>query len=128
MANVAQNIVETLHASGVRRMYGVPGDSLNGLTEALRTHGGIEWVHTRHEEAAAFAAGAQVELVAAHVDSGLLADLPAGITVTPIESTLDLQAAMATAAKISVLYPKIGLRLNTGMISEMMPKKGRAMM
>ncbi len=48
---------------------------------------------------AAFAAGAQVELVAAHVDSGLLADLPAGITVTPIESTLDLQAAMATAAE-----------------------------
>ncbi|MCM1012531.1 MULTISPECIES: bifunctional phosphopantothenoylcysteine decarboxylase/phosphopantothenate--cysteine ligase CoaBC [unclassified Brevibacterium] len=48
---------------------------------------------------AAFAAGARVELVAAHVDSGLLADLPAGITVTPIESTLDLQAAMATAAE-----------------------------
>ncbi|MGO8470432.1 thiamine pyrophosphate-binding protein, partial [Rhizobium leguminosarum] len=47
MATVAQNIVETLHASGVRRMYGVPGDSLNGLTEALRSHGGIQWVHTR---------------------------------------------------------------------------------
>ncbi|MGW3945387.1 ubiquinone-dependent pyruvate dehydrogenase [Micrococcus endophyticus] len=62
MANVAQNIVETLHASGVRRMYGVPGDSLNGLTEALRTHGGIEWVHTRHEEAAAFAASAESQL------------------------------------------------------------------
>ena len=56
MATVAQNIVETLHASGVRRMYGVPGDSLNGLTEALRSHGGIQWVHTRHEETAAFAA------------------------------------------------------------------------
>lgn len=62
MANVAQNIIETLHASGVRRMYGVPGDSLNGLTEALRTHGGIEWVHTRHEEAAAFAASAESQL------------------------------------------------------------------
>lgn len=62
MANVAQNIVETLHASGVRRMYGVPGDSLNGLTEALRSHGGIQWVHTRHEETAAFAASAESQL------------------------------------------------------------------
>ena len=62
MATVAQNIVETLHASGVRRMYGVPGDSLNGLTEALRSHGGIQWVHTRHEETAAFAASAESQL------------------------------------------------------------------
>ncbi|QQT68584.1 bifunctional phosphopantothenoylcysteine decarboxylase/phosphopantothenate--cysteine ligase CoaBC [Brevibacterium casei] len=46
---------------------------------------------------AAHAAGAEVELVAAHVDTGLLSDLPADISITPIESTLDLQEAMETA-------------------------------
>ncbi|MGI6877790.1 ubiquinone-dependent pyruvate dehydrogenase [Microbacterium sp. gxy059] len=59
MPTVAHNIVETLHRSGVRRVYGIPGDSLNGFTDALRTNGGIEWVHVRHEEAAAFAASAE---------------------------------------------------------------------
>ena len=62
MATVAKHIVETLFASGVRRMYGVPGDSLNALTEALRQHTDMEWVHTRHEEAAAFAASAESQL------------------------------------------------------------------
>ncbi|MGH7090707.1 MAG: thiamine pyrophosphate-binding protein, partial [Stellaceae bacterium] len=60
--NVAELIVETLAAIGVGRIYGVVGDSLNGLTEALRRRGTIEWVHTRHEEAAAFAAGAEAQL------------------------------------------------------------------
>ncbi len=41
---------------------GVVGDSLNAITESLRKHGSIEWVHTRHEEAAAFAAGAEAHL------------------------------------------------------------------
>ena len=62
MATVARNIVESLHASGVRRMYGVSGDSLNGLTDALRDHGGVEWVPVRHEESAAFAASAESQL------------------------------------------------------------------
>ncbi|NHI17902.1 ubiquinone-dependent pyruvate dehydrogenase [Microbacterium excoecariae] len=59
MVTVAANIVETLAASGVRRVYGIPGDSLNGFTDALRTNGEVEWVHVRHEEAAAFAASAE---------------------------------------------------------------------
>ena len=54
--NVAEAIVETLHGIGVERIYGVVGDSLNGLTEALRRNGKIAWIHTRHEEVAAFAA------------------------------------------------------------------------
>ena len=58
--NVADLFVETLHQAGVERIYGVVGDSLNGLTEALRTHGTIEWVHVRHEEVAAFAAAGEV--------------------------------------------------------------------
>lgn len=59
---VADQFVETLAAAGVKRIYGVVGDSLNGLTEALRVHGGIEWIHVRHEEVAAFAAAADAHL------------------------------------------------------------------
>ena len=58
MTNVAENIVKTLHANGVDRVYGLPGDSLNGFTDALRKNGTIRWVHVRHEESAAFAAAA----------------------------------------------------------------------
>ena len=55
---VADNIIETLDRSGVRRVYGIPGDSLNGFTDALRKDQRLEWVHARHEEGAAFAASA----------------------------------------------------------------------
>jgi pyruvate dehydrogenase (quinone) len=55
-------MVETLAAAGVRRIYGIVGDSLNDFTDALRRHGGIEWLHLRHEEVAAFAAGAEAHL------------------------------------------------------------------
>ncbi len=65
-SNVADVLTEVLHSAGVKRIYGVVGDSLNGLTEALRKRGDIEWVHTRHEETAAFAAGAE-----AHLSGGL---------------------------------------------------------
>lgn len=59
MPTVADNIVATLKISGVRRIYGLPGDSLNGFTDALRRNGEITWEHVRHEEAAAFAAAAE---------------------------------------------------------------------
>src|SRR4029453_18211399 len=49
-------------AAGVKRIYGIVGDSLNGLTDAMRRQGVIEWVHVRHEEVAAFAAGAEAHL------------------------------------------------------------------
>jgi pyruvate dehydrogenase (quinone) len=62
MPSVADNIVATLNASGVRRVYGLPGDSLNGFTDAIRRHGGIAWEHVRHEESAAFAAGAEAAI------------------------------------------------------------------
>ena len=52
----------TLKASGVRRVYGLPGDSLNGLTDALRRDGEVAWVHVRHEEAAAFAAAGEAAM------------------------------------------------------------------
>ena len=59
---VADQFTETLAAAGVKRIYGIVGDSLNGLTDALRRQGQIEWVHVRHEEVAAFAAGAEAHL------------------------------------------------------------------
>jgi pyruvate dehydrogenase (quinone) len=59
---LADQMVDTLAAAGVRRVYGIVGDSLNGFTDSLRRHGGIAWMHTRHEEVAAFAAGAEAHL------------------------------------------------------------------
>src|ERR1700756_5774658 len=59
---VADQFAETLAAAGVKRIYGVVGDSLNGLTDSIRRQGKIEWVHVRHEEVAAFAAGAEAHL------------------------------------------------------------------
>src|SRR5919107_1417128 len=60
--NVAEMIIKTLEEVGVERIYGVVGDSLNGITEAIRSRGTIDWVHMRHEEAGAFAAGAEAHL------------------------------------------------------------------
>jgi pyruvate dehydrogenase (quinone) len=60
--NLAELLVDTLSAAGVKRVYGVAGDSLNGITEAIRTHESIKWIHVRHEETAAFAAGAEAHL------------------------------------------------------------------
>ncbi len=61
-ATVADVMVATLKASGVQRVYGIPGDSLNGFTDALRRDGAITWAHVRHEEAAAFAAASEAAL------------------------------------------------------------------
>jgi pyruvate dehydrogenase (quinone) len=61
-AKISNIIIETLAAVGVKRVYGVPGDSLNGITDAIRTHESIAWIHMRNEEAAAFAAGAEAHL------------------------------------------------------------------
>src|ERR1700751_2042073 len=60
--NVADLFVATLEQAGVKRIYGIVGDSLNGLTEALRNRGTIEWVHVRHEEVAAFAAAGEAQI------------------------------------------------------------------
>jgi pyruvate dehydrogenase (quinone) len=59
---VADQFAETLAAAGVKQIYGIVGDSLNGLTDSIRRQGKIEWVHVRHEEVAAFAAGAEAHL------------------------------------------------------------------
>lgn len=61
---VADIILDSLIASGVKRIYGVSGDSLNGITDAVRERGKekISWIHVRHEETAGFAAGAEAHL------------------------------------------------------------------
>jgi pyruvate dehydrogenase (quinone) len=59
---IADLFVATLEQAGVKRIYGIVGDSLNGLTDAIRRRGKIEWIHVRHEEVAAFAAGAEAHL------------------------------------------------------------------
>jgi pyruvate dehydrogenase (quinone) len=58
----ADYMAEALAQAGVKRIYGVVGDSLNGFTDALRRLETIEWIHVRHEEGAAFAAGAEAHL------------------------------------------------------------------
>src|SRR5437667_10736214 len=62
MTRVADLLVDTLVAAGVDRIYGLAGDSLNGITDSIRPRDNIKWVPVRHEETAAFAAGAEAQL------------------------------------------------------------------
>lgn len=60
--NVAEQFVDILVKAGVKRLYGVVGDSLNPVVDAVRRNSAIDWVHVRHEETAAFAAGAEAQI------------------------------------------------------------------
>ncbi|MER7765176.1 pyruvate dehydrogenase [Streptomyces sp. NPDC097619] len=60
--SVAEQFVDILVSTGVQRIYGVVGDSLNPVVDAIRRTGGIEWIQVRHEETAAFAAGAEAQI------------------------------------------------------------------
>ena len=62
MVTVAESVVTALAEHGVTQMWGVVGDALNPVTDAIRTDGRIEWIGVRHEEAAAFAVSAQAQL------------------------------------------------------------------
>jgi pyruvate dehydrogenase (quinone) len=59
---VADELISKLVEAGVERIYGVVGDSLNPVTDALRLNGKLKWIHVRHEETGAFAAGAEAQL------------------------------------------------------------------
>jgi pyruvate dehydrogenase (quinone) len=59
---VADLLVDTLVAAGVKRIYGLAGDSLNGITDSIRPRDNIQWIPVRHEKTAAFAAGAEAHL------------------------------------------------------------------
>ncbi|MFB9776209.1 thiamine pyrophosphate-binding protein [Brevibacterium otitidis] len=62
MTTIAEHIIRTLADHGVEQSWGVVGDALNPLTDAIRRDGRIQWIGVRHEEAAAFAAAAQAQL------------------------------------------------------------------
>ena len=62
MSTVGEQLVQVLRQAGVTRMYGVVGDSLNPLVDAIRRIKGIDWIHVRNEEAGAFAAAAEAQL------------------------------------------------------------------
>src|SRR5260370_12178065 len=59
---VAEDLVDPLIKAGVQRIFGIVGDSLNPVTDAIRRSNKVRWVHVRHEETAAFAAGAEAQL------------------------------------------------------------------
>jgi pyruvate dehydrogenase (quinone) len=61
-SNIADLVVAAIKQAGVKRVYGIAGDSLNALTESIRKDKDIDWIHVRHEEVAAFAAGAEAHL------------------------------------------------------------------
>ena len=63
-------LIDTLVAAGVTRVFGLCGDSLNGITECIRINKAISWIPVRHEEVAAFAAGAEAHLTGSS-DDGL---------------------------------------------------------
>lgn len=65
---VADVFVDTLIAAGVKRVYGLVGDSLNGITDSIRPRKDLQWVPVRHEETAAFAAGAEAHLTGGRGD------------------------------------------------------------
>ena len=60
--NVSDQLVETLVGAGIQRIYAVTGDSLNHINAAVHRNGKIKWIHVRHEETAAYAAGAEAQL------------------------------------------------------------------
>src|SRR5580693_4311591 len=60
--NVADQLVEMLVNAGIKRIYAVTGDSLNQVNDAVRREGSIQWIHVRHEEAGAYAAGTEAQL------------------------------------------------------------------
>lgn len=62
MGNIAEKLVDMLAEAGIKRIYAVTGDSLNKVNDAVRKDGRIQWIHVRHEETGAFAAGAEAQL------------------------------------------------------------------
>ncbi|MES2108050.1 MAG: thiamine pyrophosphate-binding protein, partial [Bacteroidota bacterium] len=60
--SVADQLVEMLVNAGIKRIYAVTGDCLNNVNDAVRREGSIQWIHVRHEEAGAYAAGAEAQL------------------------------------------------------------------
>lgn len=98
---VADQLVESLVESGVKRIYAITGDSMNEINEAVRKNGKLKWVHVRHEEVGAYAAGAEAQLTGklgccagssgpghVHLINGLYDAHRSGAPVVAIASTM----------------------------------------
>ena len=98
---VANQLVETLSEAGVKRIYAVTGDSLNEVNEAVRKNEEVQWIHVRHEETGAYAAGAEAQLTGlpgccagssgpghVHLINGLYDAQRSGAPVIAIASTI----------------------------------------
>jgi len=120
-------MVSTLKASGMRRVYGIPGDSLNGFTDALRRDGEITWEHVRHEEAAGFAAAAEAALTGElavcagscgpgnlHLINGLFVPLVGTVrdTVDALLPLLEPKTDSAHLARMTAHYRRTRARLD----------------
>src|SRR3979490_953369 len=107
---VADQFAETLAAAGVKRIYGIVGDSLNGLTDAIRRQGKIEWVHVRHEEVAAFAAGAEAHLTG---DLAVCAGSCGPGNLHLINGPFDCHRSRVPVLAIPAAFPSARLRAGT---------------
>src|SRR6267378_809301 len=102
---ISDLIVETLKQAGVGRVYGLPGDSLNGFTDALRRDGTVSWEHVRHEEVAAFAAAGEAAV------TGELAGSPAQfphVLEIAVRSAVELRGVAVLVVPGDVLVQAAG--------------------
>ena len=106
---VAEQLVDMLVEAGVKRIYAVTGDSLNEINDAVRKNGKIQWVHVRHEEVGAYAAGAEAQLHGqlaccagssgpghVHLINGLYDAHRSGVPVLAIASTMASSFSFST--------------------------------
>src|SRR6202046_4713104 len=116
MSNVADVLWELLHAAGVRRCYGIVGDALNPVIDALRRNGKIEFIHVRHEEYGVFAAVAESYLTGnpvavcgtagpgvTHLINGLLDARKEGAAVIAIAG--DVESKLIDTSALEELNP-----------------------
>jgi pyruvate dehydrogenase (quinone) len=109
MSKVAESSVKTLIEARVKRIYGIVGDSLNQITDAIRREKSIQWIHVRHEEVAPFATGAYAHVTGAlavcvgscgpgnlHLISGLFDCHRSSMPVLPIAAHIPSSEAAPT--------------------------------
>ncbi|WP_121714445.1 ubiquinone-dependent pyruvate dehydrogenase [Streptomyces sp. E5N91] len=118
MTTFADYVIASLRASGVRRLYGLPGDSLNGLTDSIRRADDVDWVHVRHEESAALAAAAE---------SGLTGELTVCVgscgpgNLHLINGLFDAQRSRVPVLAIAAQIP--GAEVGSGYFQETRPQE-----
>jgi pyruvate dehydrogenase (quinone) len=113
---VAEQLVDALARAGVQRIYGVVGDSLNPVTDALRRGSKIQWIHVRHEETGAFAAGAEAQLTG---ELAVCAGSCGPGNLHLINGLFDAQRSMAPVLAIAAHIPSD--EIGTGYFQETHP-------